>query len=239
MNKDWNHIIHKFINHSLTREDKIIFDQLYKENEDFRSEVEMITDIQVVIESNDYNNLKVIMEEAESEISIRDKQGFKRFLKKGWIIIIVLLIVLFAGYHLLKPKPSPSQLYASYYKAPANTFYPITRGNADISTISKAFLAYEQKDYRNAQQLLSTISPNDEINFYLAISTGELEEYEEAINLLNRINSKDPLLQEDVWWYKGLFHLAQSDKTAAMSSFQNIETTTNEERRQLLNELRE
>lgn len=234
---EWDHIIHKYINHSLTSEEKKLFDRLYLEDESFRAEVEMINDLKQVVESNDRDNLKMIMAEAEEKLSISNTRRYVLLRKKWWIIIVALFIASIIGYYLMHSRSSSTQLYASYYKTPFNTYYPVTRDNSNVSPISKAFLAYEQKDFKKAEELLSNLSPNDEINFYRAISLGELGAFANAVEILNMIQTEDDLLQEDIWWYKGLYQLALSDKAGAITSFQNIKATTNPSRKPLVDQL--
>jgi hypothetical protein len=239
MNVDWNHIIHKYINRSLTSDEQQLFDKLYTENEEFKAEVKLIDDLHVVLESQDHDNLKEIMAEAEEEINNSNGQKAWFLSIKWWLFLVILLIALTLSFYFLQSRHSSPQLYASYYQTPANTHYPVLRGESDQSATSLAFLAYEQENYRKAEELLSSLTPTDKINFYHAISLGELGKFKNAINLLDSINSNDELLQEDVWWYKGLYQLAISDKTGAINSFNNMKPSTNPRRKKLVDTLLE
>ena len=204
--------INKYFENTLSEAELKAFNTLLLNDNDFKEEFEFQKELRDTLVLNDREELK---KEIQNWDTTKNKPRFK-----PWLIAACILILLGSSWQLFFNSQSNSteDLYASYFEPYRNIVQPIVRGEHKEDLKSKAFEAYEAKDYENAILHFNEIlneEPNATISFYKANTLLQLNKANEAIILLEA-NVKNPdTLQDRNLWYLALAYLKENNVDAS------------------------
>ena len=216
---DKSDYIIKYFEGTLTEAELKAFNTLLINDNDFKEEYEFQKELQDTLVLNDREQIK-------KEIQNWDTvQNIGRF--KSWQIAASLIILI--GTSLLfffnSQSSSTEELYASYFEPYRNIVQPIVRGEHKDDMQSKAFEAYESKDYENAILHFNEIlkeKPNATISFYKANALLQLDKANQAITILEA-NVKNPdTLQDRNLWYLALAYLKDNKIDASKNTLKQL-----------------
>ena len=202
----------KYFEGTLSIEELKEFNTLLINDNDFKEEFEFQKELQDTLILNDREQLK---KEILKWDTVNNKRRFN-----SWQIAASLIILL--GTSLLfffnSQSISTEELYASNFEPYRNILQPIVRGEHKDDIQSKAFEAYETKDYENAILHFNEIlkkEPNATISFYKANALLQLNKANQAITILEA-NIKNPdTLQDRNLWYLALAYLKDNNIDAS------------------------
>ena len=132
---------------------------------------------------------------------------------RPWLVAASIMLLMGLGVWFLvfdKPDLSNDQLYAANFSPYENVVHPIERGVQLEDLKTKAFTAYENQEYPLALALFKELQAQQAdpyIAFYKAIVLMQLNEYGEAVPLLEDYMEKEGQLKDRAAWYLALAHL--------------------------------
>ena len=160
-------------------------------------------DLQIVIAKHQAKQTKEILNSFESSKNI----GLK-----NWLIAASFIVILgVSSFWFLNKEANSEKLFAEYYAPYQNVVQPISRTDKTKNTKTLAFENYELKNYTKALKgfdvLLLKEKENDVITFYKAIIYLELNEPQNAINLLKNNFKNSANWNDKKNWYLALAYL--------------------------------
>jgi len=212
-------LIEKYILGTLTSEERVQVEEWIKTDPSFKEELEFQSNLKPVIEKEEDAAFKTALKEFESGHQTSSKRPIFR-----WLVAASFMILVVVG-SLLYTKSTSNTLFAENFQPYANVIQPVVRGNDVNDTKAKAFLAYENEEFKLAESHFTTLlnSTSDSyVLFYLANTKLALEKANEAIPLLNSYLSTGENLGSQAQWYLALAHLHQGEKMQAKLELQKI-----------------
>ena len=210
--------IQKYLQNQLSEKEHSDFLSMMENDSAFKEEVQMISDLYQVNRKEELIHIRSVLEEAEGEI---EKKKSVKNIWKRLLLGFLLIAIIVSLYFISKGSPGETAIYASFYKTPTNTYFPVVRdGTTTNQALFEAFLAYEQNNFKKASDLfieLSDYNSNPEIQYYNAISLIELGNEEEAKSKLEAITTEDDYLKDEILWYSALLALKMGQKEEAKS----------------------
>ena len=200
------------------------FNTLLINDNDFKEAFEFEKELQETLVLNDREQLKTEMQHWDT---VYNKRRFKH-----WQIAASLLVLI--GTSLLfffnSQSSSTDKLYASYFEPYRNIVQPIVRGEYKDDIQSKAFEAYETKDYKNAILHFNEIlkeKPNATISFYKANALMQLNKANQAIIILETNIKNSDTLQDRNLWYLALAYLKKNNIDASKKTLNLLLSQSN------------
>lgn len=235
-----NYLIEKYIQNSLSSDEKLAFDELLKNDIDFKKEVDFHSNLKMVVKHEDNSNFKSFISDLESNTT--QKVTRKPFYK--WFAAASIIFVLgFSYFFFPKQEVSTNTLFASYFEPYRNVVAPIVRGDNQQDEKTLAFIAYEKGEYKTAVILFSKLYLSTKEPYYLFYKANallKLEKAKEAIPLLlDHLKTKDTLTQKTNW-YLALAYLKIKDKMKAKELLKKVIATNayhNKEAKELLKKI--
>ena len=200
------------------------FNTLLANDSDFKEDFDFQKELQETLVLNDREQLK---KEIKNWNNVPNKRRFN-----PWQIAASLVILL--GTSLLfffnSQSSSTEELYASNFEPYRNIVQPIVRGEHKDDLQSKAFEAYETKDYKNAILHFNEIlkeKPNATISFYKANALMQLNKTNEAILILETNVKNSDTLQDRNLWYLALAYLKNNNIEASKKTLKQLLSQSN------------
>ncbi len=196
-------LIEKYFKETLSETERAQFNTYLNEDESFKKEFEFISNLQETIVQKEREETKALLQSFEQSVKQRNW--------KKWLVAASIVLLLGLGYSLFFLKPSPDQLFASNFEPYANVIQPVVRGLNESDLKTKAFVAYENKEYELAETYFSQIYTKDKEPyslFYLAnteLAMGNISEGKRLLN--NYLELPIDSLTEKANWYLALAHL--------------------------------
>ena len=217
MNK--SDFIIKYFEGTLSKVELKEFDTLLINDNDYKEEFEFQKELQETLVLNDREQLK---KEIQKWDTVNNKRRFN-----SWQIAASLIILLGTSLLFLFNSQSSSmeELYASNFEPYRNIMQPIVRGEHKDDIQSKAFEAYETKDYENAILHFNEIlkeEPNATISFYKANLLLQLNNTDEAITILEANVKNSDTLQDRNLWYLALAYLKDNNIDASKKTLKQL-----------------
>ncbi len=212
--------IDRFIDGTLTEEEREQFEAMMQTDPELKAEVELHRDIKVGAQAYFDQELKDKLAAVDEDPSFRSAEGnqvsFRLWRTLGVAASVVLLVGL--AYIFLNPSTNPEELYLSYYQPYPNIVNPLERSQNNLP--DDGMSNYEQGNYQKAvevfDQELSGNPQSDFRLFYQALSFLEIGEAEKAIGNLQQLQgSVSSDLYLPAQWYLALAHLKNADTQAA------------------------
>jgi predicted Zn-dependent protease len=226
MNKDI--LLEKHIQNELSNSEQKAFKQLLKEDLVFAQKVAFQNDLKKSIQYQEQENFKELIGAIESEHKVIPLK--KKFtLSKKWLIAASIALLLGLTFVLNnKQTYKPEVLFAANFTPYKNVIYPINRGvnNEKLQNKkAKAFIAYEDGDYKKAVQLFSELYKESKASYYLFYKANALlklgDSQQAIINLKQHLKTKDSLTEKSNW-YLALAYLKEKEIANAKKVLKTI-----------------
>ncbi len=224
-----NMIIIKYLDGNLDEAEKITFNQLIKNSEEFRKELE---NMEVIIASLKVSDRIRRFKEAKDFFQELDQKNYKssniRKSRAYWTIgaAATIAFVLIAYLFLIPSDKStqPKELYAQYFEV-----FPLSESLRKSQDLPLGLSAYKGGDYEKVIFYLDKPHTTDvldvPVSIYLANAFLITSRYEKAEDRLSQalLDTTDPLHKHYLHWYLGLTQLAlgktgEANKTLAKIS---------------------
>lgn len=222
---DKEKLITKYLNSSLSDDEKKVFDILLKTDTEFSEEVSFQQSLQKVIAKEEYTTLKTHLQSLEKKNKTPDY-------KKWLVAASIVLLIGFSGVWFLNYDATinSQDLYAQNFEPYRNVIKPIVRGESANDLESKAFMAYETKDYNKALVFFDKIlevNDNEIINFYKANTLLQLNRTDQAIIIFKKNTSLKDDWKIKNGWYLALAYLKVNDLENAKEQLETLANNQN------------
>jgi len=235
MNKD--KLIANYISKTLSLEAKTEFDHLMATDSEFAKEVTFLYNLKAVIEKEEHEAVKLELQGFEAkENSVLSY--------RNWLVAATVAVLLgFSGFWYFNNSIDTEKLYVENFEPYRNVVQPILRGETKTDLKTKAFTAYETRDYTEALHYFNELlkeNPDETIAFYKANVLLKLNKTEEAVLIFkNNLKTTDSLNAKNNW-YLALAYLRLNDIEGAKEILNELDTSSlfkNKEVKYLLKKL--
>ncbi|EDP72553.1 hypothetical protein FBALC1_15667 [Flavobacteriales bacterium ALC-1] len=234
---DKEELIAQYLTKKLSQEAQKEFDHLMVTDPQFKKEVTFQEDLRTVIQKEENEIIKSQLQDFETE-------EHSNFSFKNWFVAASVAILLgLSGAWYFNNSIDTEKLYTENFKPYRNIVQPIVRGETKTDLKTKAFTAYETKNYTKALKLFDQIlkvNTDETIAFYKANVLLELDKTNDAISIFEK-NLKTPdSLDDKNNWYLALAYLKLNNikKTKAiLGKLKTTSTYRNKNVKQLLKKL--
>jgi tetratricopeptide (TPR) repeat protein len=199
-------LIEKHFSNKLSKEELDEFNALYKNNNEFKAEVDFLKNVKLVSEKEDVKQFKKQLKNFELELI--NKKPLVKWLKPLTAIAAVLTIA-FSIYFIFNRTINEDQLFSEYFAPSSNVSAPIVRSD-NVTLYNNAFIAYGNSNYQEALTLFENtylISKNSELLFYKGNVLLALGNTTEAIAVFKKHLLYSDILTNRSHWYLALAYL--------------------------------
>ncbi|GAB4157614.1 MAG: hypothetical protein Tsb0033_09660 [Winogradskyella sp.] len=203
--------IEAYLNHSLSKDDLLIFEKRLQNEEGFAAKVD---DIKTILSGIETQALKEQLDKFHAEMpsTVKDTDVFEpkvKYLQWRKIAVAAALIIAAGSFWFLN-RNSNEQLYAEFYSPDPGL--PTTMSSTDNYEFYKAMVSYKQGDYKNALSTwtnqLKTKVANDTLNYFVGSALLADKKESESISYLKEVtNNDDSVFKNDAFYYLGLAYL--------------------------------
>ena len=224
-------LIEKYLDTSLNKDEKDLFDEKINKAPHFKEEVmfqqSIITSLKVQEKVNLKDDLRQMLKEVKNSQKLKKENVMTTYTKKMLKIaaVFALMIIATIGYLYLKPTQQEKLFHAYYEPFPED---PMTRGDK-IDTYDEAMKLYGKGEYKEAIPLFQQITTenSDNLRYYLFLGNCYLNtnNIELALNSFTKVlETEDTLVKTHADWYIALCHLKANDKEKALKQLNKIKT---------------
>lgn len=213
---DKEELINGYFEGSLSESQLGEVQNLLKTDANFAADFEFQKELKTSLKKEERRELKAMFKTLEKK---ETKPETKVIRMRPWLVAASVAMLVGIGSWLFffnSPEVNTDQLYAANFTPYDNVVHPIERGNQMEDLKTKAFTAYEEKEYSTARDLfkeLQTKQTDDYIKFYEAIVLMQLNKHQAAIPLLQNYRNGNGELIDRATWYLALAHLKTNELT--------------------------
>ena len=215
MNKE--SLIEKYFLKQLTNVEETALQTLLETDKAFKKEFEFQKNIQLAFRNETRNELKT----AFQKIDMQQKKSWKTPLL---IAASFAFLIALGSYFYTQPSNNSKQLFAQNFEVYPNVIHPVVRGDETQSTLEKAFVYYENKDFTH---FIKTLESNNytkpDYNFYLANAYLAEGNTTQSIALLQSyLNQQNMPYHNEATWYLALAYLKQGATKKAKKYLEKV-----------------
>ncbi|GAA0872897.1 hypothetical protein GCM10009117_20440 [Gangjinia marincola] len=204
-------LIERYFEQKLTVEEQAEFDALLKNDTAFSKEVDFRNDVKQAINLNKREEQKALLQGFEEELN-NATTSQQSTTPKIWLVAASIVALIAVGIYgaLQFSSQSPDELYLAYYEPYENVVKPIERGEVSEDAVTKAFAAYEMENYQFAIKQFDSLYTITNEGYYLLYQANAymaLDQYDQAIPLLEKHIALKDDFQPKSLWYLGLSYL--------------------------------
>lgn len=199
--------------------------QLLETDSDFADDFEFQKQLQISLRKEERGEIKELFSGLQTENRATETKVFQL---RPWLAAasVALLAGLASWFFFFNtPDLNSDALYAANFAPYDNVIHPIERGSQPEDLKTKAFTAYENREYPKALELFKELytKQNDSyIDFYSAMVLMQLNRQKEAIELLEGYIEKEGELKDRASWYLALAYLKLDDIGASKAQLKNL-----------------
>lgn len=203
--------IEAYLNHSLSKDDLLAFENRLQNEEGFASKVD---DIKTILSGIETQALKEQLDKFHAEMpsTVKNTDVFEpkvKYLQWRKIAVAAALIIAAGSFWFLN-RNSNEQLYAEFYSPDPGL--PTTMSSTDNYEFYEAMVAYKQGHYEDALNTwtnqLKTKVANDTLNYFVGSALLADKKESESISYLKEVtNNDDSAFKNDAFYYLGLAYL--------------------------------
>jgi tetratricopeptide (TPR) repeat protein len=252
-------MIEKYLDHTLTEPEKTVLDEQRQNDPQLNA---LIHDMSLMVEgirhsaskSTEQEKLERLaffaevmdMEEKKEEESGEEERNVIPLYRKTWFTAAAATVLLFttAAYFMLTYDRTPlnERLFATYFEAFDNPGSGMTRGANEENLKTRAYRAYDAKNYLEAANLFEQIlKDTDDPIMHLCLGNAYLAQgnVDKAEASFNHILEKHTDLVTQAKWYLALTYLKQNKLERARARLWEISDSSmyGEKARKILNKL--
>lgn len=220
MSSDKEILIEKYFEKLLSDDEKQLFEDALKNDEEFKTSFEFEKNVKDGIHFMERDSLKKMLKGFE------EKPQYKIIPFRNWLLLGAATVVMVISLWLfLRNQASSEELYLSYYQSYPNIVAPIVRGENTQDEKQGAFEAYEEEKYQIAQTLFHQIfekTKQEYALFYESQSYLASGETQKAIQLLESFDFSDEKypFKTQKRWYLALGYLKLEEFEKAKQNLQ-------------------
>lgn len=229
--------IQNYLLGTMTETDRRAFEKNIQQNKELATEIQERQEIQFVIKNEKQIEIDQLVQEVITENPLptdhnpgnppsSGPSGFNWF----WLLGTVLMVAIGLGlyqWNTAAPDIDVSQVLEEYLR-PSENILQLEEGAID--PVNLGMQAYDAQQYEEAIPFLERYlanTPDETIQLYLAVSYLYTNQTNNAIRLLNSLQSlNDPVVSEEATWYLGLAYLQIEDWRKASNTLQQIKTNS-------------
>lgn len=218
-------LINGYIEGSLSESQLEEFEQLLETDTEFKSAFEFEKELKFALKKNERKEIKELF----SSLNKREEKNRGKVISmRSWLAAASIALVVGLGTWLFffnDPNINSEQLYLTHFTPYENVVHPIERSNQLQDLKTRAFTAYEDRDYDLALALFKElhVKQNDSyIEFYEAIVLMQLNQHAEAIPLLRTYIENNGELKDRAHWYLALSYLKMEKIEACGSELRKL-----------------
>lgn len=237
MNKQ--ELIENYFLGRLSEKEKQTFNDLLLTDLAFKESFMLQENLQKVIEVEEDENFKAMLEGFENELQPKSKNYTK------WLVAASVLVLFGLSYFALFQENSTNEdLFAQNFEPYRNVIQPIERSKISEDIKTKAFAFYEKGEYQDAILLFSELQKTEKENyfiFYKANSYLAIKNTSEAIPLLKKYLEIQGQFKDKAQWYLALAFLKEKNTNEAekiLHTIIRLKTYNHEKASLILNELK-
>ncbi len=237
---DKEQLIQNYIANSLSDADKETVEKLLETDADFKLALESHKDVAMAYKIAEAQNLKATFRKLEQE---KNKGRTHKFgISKIWYSAIASILVI-GFFYIINNGKTGEDIFNSNFTIYPNTYQPVTRNTRENEN-SDAFVAYENKDFKNAElafeEILKT-SNDPNIRFYYAMALMNTSQLDIALEQLQQLSKDSYDYKPETLWYTALLYIQKEDYKSAKASLKALDrlnsTFKSEERKLILQKL--
>jgi len=218
MNKE--HLIEQYFSKSLSQEARKEFNHLIITDPEFATEAEFQNNLKIAIKKEEQNALKKELQNFEAE---ENTTSFN--FKKWFIAASIISLLAIPSFWYFNNTIDTQELYVENFEPYRNVVQPIVRGETSDDIKTKAFTAYETKNYSEAIQYFDELLQQNHdktIAFYKANALLKLNKTEAAVAIFKtNLKSTDSLDAKNNW-YLALGYLKLDDSEKAIEQLKIV-----------------
>lgn len=213
---DKEQLIEKYIQGRLSDLEKKSVEELIQSDEEFRKAIEWEKQVAASLRQKSEEEFAHLLK----ELSQKKSTPWLKWAAAAAILILGISAILF----LFQP-PTPKQLFQSYFEPQPNITQPIIRGSEITTEDYEAFLAYEDRDWANAERLFEMLygqSSNPVYLLYQGNCLLAMGKFQESIPVLEMAASQNAELSLRAKWFLALAYLQNNNLSKTKSLLQEI-----------------
>ncbi|MBN1651917.1 MAG: hypothetical protein JW857_11350 [Bacteroidales bacterium] len=248
MNKEHTRLMLAKLENRLNEKDLADFNQLMAENEDFRKEFEILTDMIDTLKDQKAMDLRNKLDKIYFELyGIKKKKNMSQIVKRNWYSVaaaaaIIIMVGAFWFNHLNQKKWN-EQLYETYYQEDEVFVNTRSKANFNVDVLHHGMELLEQKDFDGALVEFNKLPNSLTANYYAGVANMELNNHEIAVFKFDYvIDDYLNLFYDQAQWYKGLCLVKLERKNEAIQLFDQISQTESyfkDKAKQIVSDLKE
>lgn len=214
-------LIQKYYKKELTSEEKVVFDDLLKNDTDFKKEVQFYQDLNLAIKAEERISLK-------KELQVLDAVKKVSLFSRIMIVASLVLLLSVGSYFIFKDKTMSNQeLFTTNFEPYRNVMHPVIRGEDSLTEVEKAFVFYENGNFSKFIEIIKKANVKSiDYDFYLANAYLVENNPKEAILILeNYVKNKEVKFSTKAHWYLGLSYLKLEQIKNAKSEFELVKNS--------------
>lgn len=216
---DKNGLIALYFSKKLSLEAQKEFDHLMATDSEFAKEVNFQENIKVVIEKEERELVKQQLQDFETQ-----ENASTNYTK--WLVAASAVVLLgVSSFWYFNNTIDPEKLYVENFEPYRNVVQPIVRSETRTDIKTKAFAAYETKNYEDALDYFDTMlnqKYDATISFYKANILLQLNDQKQAINILSKNLKVTDSLIDKHQWYLALAYLKNNDLDKAKNQLNDL-----------------
>ncbi|MVO08862.1 hypothetical protein GOQ30_06750 [Flavobacterium sp. TP390] len=212
MNKE--QLLQKYLDHSLTEEEKVMLEKEIKENPDFQRELEEAFDVRKAIIAHKKEQLKTTFKTLEQP---KKPTFITKFIPYG-VAASIFISILIVAYFLTNSTFSNEALFSENFEPYRNIITPIERSEARPHNKSEeyvAFYEYETGNYETALLEFTHLYESEKKSYYLFYKANcelQLDKIDLAIDSFLAHQKSNDTFKEKGKWYLALAYLKTNDR---------------------------
>ena len=211
MNKE--QLLQKYLDHSLTEEEKTLLEKEIKENPDFQRELEEAYDLRKAIIAHKKEQLKTTFK----TLGQPQKTPFITKFKPYGIAASIFIGILILAYFLMNSPVSNEALFSENFEPYRNIITPIERSEESTDNKSQEYVAfydYETGNFEAALVAFTHLYETEKTSYYLFYKANcelQLNEVDVAINTFLAHQKSNDTFKEKGKWYLALAYLKNNN----------------------------
>lgn len=230
MSSDKEILIEKYFERQLSENEKQLFEETLKNDEDFKTAFEFEKSVKDGIHLLERDSLKTMLKGFEEKPQTKIIP-FRNWL---WLGVAAMLVMGISLWFFLGNQVNNDELYLSYYQTYPNVVAPIVRGENAQDEKQKAFEVYEQENFPKAQILFHQLFEKTKEEYALFyesqsyFASGETKKGTELLESYNFSDVKYPFKTQQRWYLAlGYLKLGEIEKAKKylqiLISYENIQ----------------
>ncbi len=215
MSPDKEILIEKYFEKQLSSNEKQLFDEALKNDEEFKTAFDFEKSVKDGIHFQERDALKKMLQGFEE----KPQKKIIPFRNWLWLGAAASLVIGFSLWLFLGNQASSEELYLSYYQSYPNVVAPIVRGENTQDEKLRAFAAYEEENYPMAQTLFHQLfekTKEEYAIFYEGqcyFASGETQKGIQLLECFNFSDNKYPFKTQQKWYLAlGYLKLGEVEK---------------------------